>query len=113
MTTTLFETYHLNDVHLPNRILMAPMTRCRTAQPGNIPTATMAEYYAQRAGAGLIITEATQISQQGQGYSFTPGIYSREQIQGWKLVTRAVHEAGGRIFLQLWHVGRMSHASFH
>ncbi len=113
MTATLFENYRMNELYFPNRMVMAPMTRCRTAQPGNIPTPTMAEYYAQRAGAGLIITEATQISPQGQGYSFTPGIYSHEQVQGWKLVTRAVHEAGGRIFLQLWHVGRMSHESFH
>ncbi|OZG75415.1 alkene reductase [Hahella sp. CCB-MM4] len=113
MTATLLENYRMNEFYLPNRMVMAPMTRCRTAQPGNIPTQTMAEYYAQRAGAGLIITEATQISPQGQGYSFTPGIHSDEQVQGWKLVTRAVHEAGGRIFLQLWHVGRMSHESFH
>lgn len=92
---------------------MAPMTRSRTTQPGNVPNAMMAEYYAQRASAGLIITEATQISQQGQGYSFTPGIYTEDHIAGWKLVTNAVHKADGRIFLQLWHVGRMSHESFH
>ncbi len=92
---------------------MAPMTRSRTTQPGDIANTLMAEYYAQRASAGLMITEATQISPQGQGYSFTPGIYSPEQIAGWRLVTEAVHNAGGRIFLQLWHVGRMSHESFH
>jgi N-ethylmaleimide reductase len=80
---------------------MAPMTRSRTTQPGNVPNAMMAHYYAQRASAGLIITEATQISQQGQGYSFTPGIYTDEHIAGWKLVTNAVHKANGRIFLQL------------
>jgi N-ethylmaleimide reductase len=89
------------------------MTRCRTTQPGDVPNALMAEYYAQRASAGLIISEATQISPQGQGYSFTPGIHSAAQIAGWRLVTNAVHAAGGRIFLQLWHVGRMSHAVFH
>lgn len=92
---------------------MAPMTRSRTDQPGNIPNEMMAEYYAQRASAGMMITEATQISPQGQGYSFTPGVHSPEQIEGWKKVTSAVHQKGGRIFLQLWHVGRMSHASFH
>jgi N-ethylmaleimide reductase len=109
----LFQPYRLGPLELPNRIVMAPMTRCRTTQPGDIPNALMAEYYAQRASAGLIVSEATQISRQGQGYSFTPGIYSPAQIAGWRLVTDAVHAAGGRIFLQLWHVGRMSHASFH
>jgi len=113
METTLHSPLKLGPAALPNRIAMAPMTRSRTSQPGNVPNAMMAEYYAQRASAGLIITEATQISQQGQGYSFTPGIYTQAHIDGWKLVTDAVHEAGGRIFLQLWHVGRMSHESFH
>ncbi|WP_428718899.1 alkene reductase [Undibacterium curvum] len=98
---------------LPNRIVMAPMTRARSRQPGDVPTAMMAQYYAQRASAGLIISEATQISPQGKGYSFTPGIYSDEQVAGWRQVTQAVHAAGGRIYLQLWHVGRMSHASLH
>jgi N-ethylmaleimide reductase len=111
--TTLFDPLTLGAVTLPNRIVMAPMTRSRSTQPGDVPNAMMADYYAQRASAGLIITEATQISQQGKGYSFTPGIYSPEQVAGWKLVTDAVHVAGGRIFLQLWHVGRMSHSSFH
>ncbi len=92
---------------------MAPMTRARTTQPGNVPNEMMAEYYAQRSSAAVIISEATQISQQGQGYSFTPGIHSEAQIEGWRLVTDAVHAAGGRMVLQLWHVGRMSHASFH
>ena len=110
---TLFSPLTLGNQELNNRIVMAPMTRSRTQQPGDIPTASMAEYYSQRASAGLIISEATQISPQGQGYSFTPGIYSRAQIQGWKQVTDKVHQAGGRIFLQLWHVGRMSHPSFH
>ncbi|MDA4570611.1 alkene reductase, partial [Escherichia coli] len=91
----------------------APMTRSRTSQPGDVPNALMATYYAQRASAGLIVSEATQISRQGQGYSFTPGIYSEAQVDGWRRVTDAVHAAGGRMVLQLWHVGRMSHASFH
>jgi N-ethylmaleimide reductase len=111
--TTLFDTAIVGAIDLPSRIALAPMTRCRTDQPGNIPNAMMAEYYAQRANAGLIITEATQISQQGQGYSFTPGIHSAEQVAGWRKVTDVVHQAGGRIFNQLWHVGRMSHAMFH
>lgn len=110
---TLFTEKKLGRLIIPNRILLAPMTRSRSAQPGDIPTDLMAEYYAQRASAGLIITEATQISAQGKGYSFTPGIYSEEQVNGWKKVTTKVHEAGGHIFSQLWHVGRMSHASFH
>lgn len=113
MNDELFQTYQLGPIDLPNRIVMAPMTRCRTTQPGNVPNTLMAEYYAQRAGAGLIISEATQISSQGQGYSFTPGIHSEAQVAGWKKVTDAVHNAGGRMFLQLWHVGRMSHPSFH
>ncbi|QLY60693.1 alkene reductase [Citrobacter freundii] len=110
---SLFETTSIGKCVLKNRIVMAPMTRARTVQPGNIPGALMAEYYQQRATAGLIITEATQISAQGQGYSWTPGIHSAEQVAGWRLVTDAVHRAGGTIFSQLWHVGRMSHASFH
>jgi len=111
--TDLFTPVKLGSLNLPNRIAMAPMTRARTTQPGNIPNAMMAKYYAQRASAGLIITEATQISPQGQGYSFTPSIHTPEHIEGWKLVTNAVHAKGGHIFLQLWHVGRMSHESFH
>ena len=110
---SLFERYRLGQQDLKNRIVMAPMTRARSLQPGNIPSALMAEYYRQRASAGLIITEATQISPQGQGYSWTPGIHSPEQVSGWQLTTGAVHQAGGVIFSQLWHVGRMSHASFH
>lgn len=110
---TLFTPFQLGGLNLPHRIAMAPMTRARTTQPGNVPNAMMAAYYAQRASAALIVSEATQISPQGQGYSFTPGIHTKEQIAGWRLVTDAVHAAGGRIVLQLWHVGRMSHASFH
>ena len=113
MTNSIFTSLPFGRISLPNRITMAPMTRSRTTQPGNVPNAMMAKYYAQRASAGLIITEATQISQQGQGYSFTPGIYTPEHIAGWRLVTGAVHREDGRIFLQLWHVGRMSHGSFH
>jgi N-ethylmaleimide reductase len=107
----LFDALMMGDLTLKNRVVMAPLTRMRTRQPGNIPTALNAEYYAQRASAGLIISEATQISQQGQGYPATPGIHSPEQIEGWQLVTKAVHAADGKIFLQLWHVGRISHPS--
>jgi len=109
--TTLFDSLTVGEVTLKNRVIMAPLTRMRSKQPGNIPHALNAEYYAQRAGAGLIISEATQISQQGQGYPATPGIHSPEQVEGWKLVTKAVHDKGGKIFLQLWHVGRISHSS--
>ena len=107
----LFEPLTIGSLTLPNRIIMAPLTRMRSKQPGNVPHELNAEYYAQRASAGLIISEATQVSQQGQGYPSTPGIHSQEQIEGWKLVTDSVHQAGGRIFLQLWHVGRISHTS--
>lgn len=110
---SLFQPFDLSGVVLPNRIVMAPMTRSRSAQPGDVPTLLNAFYYAQRATAGLIVTEATQISPQGKGYSFTPGIHTDEQVAGWRKVTDALHAAGGRIFLQLWHVGRMSHPSFH
>lgn len=103
----------LGSLTLPNRMVMAPMTRARSTQPGDVPNAMMAAYYAQRASAGLIVSEATQISRQGQGYSFTPGIYTEAQVQGWRRVTDAVHAAGGRMVVQLWHVGRMSHPSFH
>ena len=106
----LFSPYQLGPLSLPNRIVMAPMTRNR-AGGGNAPTALNATHYAQRASAGLIVAEASQVSPQGIGYPGTPGIHSAEQIAGWKLVTNAVHAAGGRIFLQLWHVGRISHPS--
>lgn len=109
--TSLFDPLSIGDISLKNRIIMAPLTRMRSQQPGNIPHALNAEYYAQRAGAGLIITEATQITQQGQGYPATPGIHSKEQVAGWKLVTDAVHKKDGKIVLQLWHVGRISHPS--
>jgi N-ethylmaleimide reductase len=108
MTKTLFEPYTLGSLTLSNHIVMAPLTRNR-AGPGFVPSDLSAEYYGQRASAGLLISEATQISQQGQGYQDTPGIYSQPQIEGWRKVTAAVHAKGGRIFLQLWHVGRVSH----
>ncbi len=104
---SLFDPLQLGDLTLPNRIVMAPLTRCR-ASPGRVPNALMAEYYAQRADAGLIIGEATSVTPMGVGYPDTPGLWSEEQVEGWKLVTRAVHEKGGRIFAQLWHVGRIS-----
>lgn len=104
----LFDHYSLQALPLTNRIVMPPMTRSR-AGAGDVATDQMAEYYAQRASAGLIISEGTQISQQGQGYAWTPGIYNEAQIAGWKKVTSAVHQAGGKIFAQLWHVGRVSH----
>lgn len=116
MTTTLmaahplYTPYDMQGMALKNRFLMAPMTRSRASQPGDIPNALMAEYYGQRASAGLIITEATQVSLQGMGYANTPGIYTPEQVDGWKLITQAVHNAGSKIFLQLWHVGRVSSA---
>ena len=109
--TDIFDGLRVGDLTLKNRIIMAPLTRMRSKQPGNIPYKLNAEYYGQRASAGLIISEATQISQQGQGYPATPGIYSDEQVEGWKKVTSAVHDKGGLIFLQLWHVGRISHPS--
>ncbi len=109
-TADLFAPFQLGPLSLPNRIVMAPMTRNR-AGAGNMPGPHAATYYAQRASAGLIVTEATQISPQGVGYPGTPGIHSAEQVAGWKRVTDAVHAAGGRIFLQLWHVGRISHPS--
>lgn len=105
---TLFEPYALGHLTLVNRIVMAPLTRNRAGK-GLVPSEFAAEYYSQRASAGLLISEATQISQQGQGYQDTPGIYSPAQIDGWRAVTDAVHAKGGRIFAQLWHVGRISH----
>lgn len=97
--------------NLPNRVIMAPLTRCR-ADEGRVPNALMAEYYKQRATAGLIISEATSVTPMGVGYPDTPGIWSAAQVEGWKLITKAVHDAGGRILLQLWHVGRISHPSY-
>lgn len=104
---TLFDPVHLGELSLPNRIIMAPLTRCR-ASHGRVPNTLMADYYTQRATAGLIISEATSVTPMGVGYPDTPGIWSDEQVGGWKQVTDAVHKAGGRMVLQLWHVGRIS-----
>ena len=106
--TDLFQPVRLGPTTLANRIVMAPLTRSR-AGTGDVPRAMNAEYYRQRATAGLIISEASQISQQGKGYAYTPGIYTGEQVEGWRHVTDAVHAEGGHIFIQLWHVGRISH----
>ncbi len=108
---TLFDSLQLGPLTLPNRIFLAPLTRARAGQQ-RIPNALMAEYYRQRSSAGLILTEATSVTPMGVGYANTPGIWSEEQVTGWKLITHAVHEAGGRIFLQLWHVGRISDPLF-
>jgi N-ethylmaleimide reductase len=112
--TTLFSPTHLGALNLAHRVVMAPLTRMRALQPGDVPGPLSAEYYAQRATkGGLLIAEATQISPQGAGYPATPGIHTQAQALGWKLVTDAVHAKGGLIVLQLWHVGRTSHSSFH
>lgn len=108
---TLFQPLQVGALQLPNRIVMAPLTRCRAGE-GRVPTILMAQYYAQRASAGLILSEATSVSPQGVGYPDTPGIWSEAQVEGWKRITVAVHAAGGRILLQLWHVGRISHPDF-
>lgn len=107
----LFSRYKLGDIELSNRMVMAPMTRCRAVE-GNIPSPLAVTYYVQRARAGLIITEGSQVSPQGVGYVRTPGIYSQEQVAGWRKVTDAVHQSASKIFLQLWHVGRVSHSDF-
>ena len=112
-TSPLFTPFKVGAVTVPNRLALAPMTRSRANNPGNVPTDSTVKYYVQRASAGLLITEGSQISQQGVGYISTPGIHSAEQVAGWKKVTDAVHAAGGRIFIQLWHVGAISHPFFH
>jgi N-ethylmaleimide reductase len=109
---TLFSPYRLGDLHLNNRMVLSPMTRGRALE-GNVPNPLAATYYAQRASAGLQITEASQVSPQGVGYIRTPGMHSQAQVAGWKKITDAVHQAGGKIFAQLWHVGRVSHPDFH
>ncbi|WP_439878337.1 alkene reductase [Pseudomonas prosekii] len=109
--SALFTPIRLGPFTLQNRLVLPPLTRSRSSQPGNIPNALMAEYYRQRSSAGLLITEGIQIEPRGQGYAWTPGIHSQEQIEGWKLVTEAVHAEGKPIFAQLWHVGRVSHTS--
>ncbi len=112
MTSVLFQPFRLHDLTLPNRILLAPMTRSR-AGAARLPNHLMAEYYAQRSSAGLLITEATTISQEANGWNESPGIYTDAMTEGWKCTTNAVHEKGGVIFVQLWHTGRASHSSFH
>lgn len=109
--STIFDPITIGDLQLPNRIVMAPLTRCR-ADEGRVPNAMMAEYYVQRASAGLILSEATSVAPMGVGYPNTPGIWSSDQVRGWSNITKAVHGAGGRIMLQLWHVGRISHSSY-
>ncbi len=111
MTASLFQPVRLGDITLSNRMAMAPLTRNR-AEAGNVPGPMTVEYYAQRASVGLIIAEATQVSAQAQGYVATPGVHTPEQIAGWRKVTDAVHAKGGKIFVQLWHTGRMSHTTF-
>lgn len=111
MTDLLFAPTRIGALNLPSRIVMAPLTRSRAA-PGNVPSDLAVDYYRQRASAALIITEGSQISQQGQGYAWTPGVHTPEQVQGWAKVAEAVHEEGGRIVIQLWHVGRVSHPVF-
>ena len=110
--TTMFDPIRVGALELPNRIIMAPLTRSRAVGAGRVPNAMMAEYYVQRASAGLILSEATAVTPMGVGYADTPGIWSDEQVEGWKIVTEAVHKAGGRIVLQLWHVGRISDPHF-
>ncbi len=109
--TTIFDPLTLGALTLPNRIIMAPLTRCRASE-GRVPNDLMRRYYVQRASAGLILTEATAVTPMGVGYVDTPGLWSDEQVTGWKTITDAVHAAGGRIFAQLWHVGRLSHPDF-
>ncbi len=109
---SLFDPLAVGDLVLPNRVVMAPLTRLRADLPGHVPNALMAEYYAQRASAGLILTEATPVTPWGVGYEGVPGIWTPEQTEGWKAVTRAVHDRGGRILMQLWHVGRISDPYF-
>ncbi len=110
-TSTIFDTFMMGDLELSNRIVMAPLTRNRALHDGDVPHALNTKYYAQRASAGLIISEAAQISPEGKGYAWTPGIYSAEQINGWQQITNAIHAKDGHIFIQLWHVGRVSHTS--
>src|SRR4030088_646183 len=112
MTSVLFQPFRLHDLTLPNRIVLAPLIRCR-AGAARLPNRLMAEYYTQRSAAGLLITEATTISEEANGWSESPGIYTDEMTESWKRTTNAVHEKGGVIFLQLWHTGRASHSSFH
>src|SRR6201995_1548027 len=109
---TLFDPLKLGALSLPNRVVMAPLTRSRATPDGRVPTDLLVDYYVQRASAGLIISEATSVTPRGVGYAATPGIWSDEQVEGWRKVTQAVRQAGGRMVLQLWHVGRISHPLF-
>ncbi len=113
MHDVLFTPLTLGNLEVPNRVFMAPLTRMRATQPGDVPNELMLDYYVQRASAGLVISEGAQISPQGKGYMDTPGIHSDEQVEAWRRITDAVHDAGGRMAVQLWHVGRVSHESFH
>ncbi|HVS34273.1 MAG TPA: hypothetical protein VMS17_01755 [Gemmataceae bacterium] len=112
MNSVLFQPFRLHDLTLRNRIVLSPMTRAR-AGAARLPNRLMAEYYAQRSSAGLLISEATTISEEANGWNESPGVYTDEMTEGWKHTTSAVHEKGGVIFLQLWHMGRASHSSFH
>ena len=113
MRKNLFQPLKLGRYELTNRIALPPLTRCRSTQPGNIANELMASYYRQRSSAGFMVTEGTVIEPRGRGYAWTPGIYTPEQVEGWKKVTKAVHNKDGKIYAQLWHVGRMSHPYFH
>jgi 2,4-dienoyl-CoA reductase-like NADH-dependent reductase (Old Yellow Enzyme family) len=110
---TLFEPLKIGDLEVPNRVFMAPLTRNRSTGAGRVPNAMMRDYYAQRASAGLIISEATSVAPAGVGYPHTPGVWSDEQVEGWRRIVQGVHAAGGRMFLQLWHVGRISDPIYH
>lgn len=109
----LLKSFEIGNLTLKNRMVMAPLTRSRANNSGRVPNDLMVEYYRQRSGAGLIITEGSQISERAIGYINTPGIHTPAQVEGWKKVTEAVHEEDGKIFIQLWHCGRMSHPKFH
>ena len=111
-TKQLLQPFEMYELTLANRVAMAPLTRSRSGE-NRIPNMLMAKYYSQRATAGLIVSEATTISPQANGWNHSPGIYTDEMVDGWKMVTDAVHAEGGRIFLQLWHMGRASHSDFH
>jgi 2,4-dienoyl-CoA reductase-like NADH-dependent reductase (Old Yellow Enzyme family) len=113
IVSRLLEPLVVGQLELPNRVIMAPLTRNRATMPGRVPNGLMRDYYVQRASAGMILTEATSVEPMGVGYPSTPGIWSQEQVDGWKAITTAVHAAGGRILLQLWHVGRISHSRYH
>jgi hypothetical protein len=110
---TLFDPLKIGDLEVPNRIFLAPLTRNRSTGPGRVPNTMMRDYYAQRASAGLIISEATSVAPAGVGYPHTPGVWSREQVEGWRKIAEGVHAAGGRMLLQLWHVGRISDPVYH